>query len=547
MCGRNRGGVTTEADLWYLVGMSYRLRRSSTLPITLLLASLTGCPDDPMGDGTTGDDSTGSSTGAMTMTTAPTTMTTAMTSDGTGTGTESSSGPGPDSTATEGESSSSGGPVGPEIEVSIDMTAVATGDLFDVAETVDVGMVGTPVVVTIDNVGTADLAVNGVSITAGDDAHFTLDTAMLDAVVPAAGSTSFTVTFAPTNGGLKELTLSIDNDDADEAPFEVTVGAHTTPNTYRVLAPAASPSARYNAAMVDLGDGRLLMFGGRNQGGARLNATWVYDVEAGTWSALSPMTPPPIREAHAMAFDGVDTVILFGGNTANGGAGLQDTWAFDVVTEEWTMMAPPLLPSPRFAVSMVTVADGTMVLYGGRTSFGIHLGDTWAYDVAADTWTDLAPAGAPTPRSAYTMGFDGLGTITLFGGYDDDDIDPGIPIDQTWRYDVAGNSWSQAAPTTTPGPWFVQTGSHYADGSYIVHSGKLDTCCNDPDPGTWAYDPSLDDWADITPASEPTPRFNAALAYVQGHNKSIIFGGNLINIGSGGADDATIEYVGPRP
>ena len=58
---------------------------------------------------------------------------------------------------------------------------------------------------------------------------------------------------------------------------------------------------------------------------------------------------------------------------------------------------------------------------------------------------------------------------------------------------------------------------------------------------------SLDDWADITPASEPTPRFNAALAYVQGHNKSIIFGGNLINIGSGGADDATIEYVGPRP
>ena len=136
MCGRNRGGVTTEADLWYLVGMSYRLRRSSTLPITLLLASLTGCPDDPMGDGTTGDDSTGSSTGAMTMTTAPTTMTTAMTSDGTGTGTESSSGPGPDSTANEGESSSSGGPVGPEIEVSIDMTAVATGDLFDVAETV---------------------------------------------------------------------------------------------------------------------------------------------------------------------------------------------------------------------------------------------------------------------------------------------------------------------------------------------------------------------------------------------------------------------------
>jgi hypothetical protein len=145
------------------------------------------------------------------------------------------------------------------------------------------------------------------------------------------------------------------------------------------------------------------------------------------------------------------------------------------------------------------------------------------------------------------MAYDGVGTITVFGGYDDDNIDPGIPIDETWRYDVAGNAWTQASPTTTPGPWFVQTGAHYADGSFIVHSGKLDTCCNNPDAGTWAYDAAADDWADITPASEPTPRFAHAMAYIEGTNKSLVFGGNFVNIGTGGATDEMIEYVGPRP
>ena len=99
----------------------------------------------------------------------------------------------------------------------------------------------------------------------------------------------------------------------------------------------------------------------------------------------------------------------------------------------------------------------------------------------------------------------------------------------------------------TPGTWFGQTAAHCLDGSFTTNSGKEATCCNDPDPGTWAYDPSLDDWSDITPASEPTPRFDPAMAHIEGTNTSIILGGNLIDIGSGGANGDSIEHVGPRP
>ncbi len=133
------------------------------------------------------------------------------------------------------------------------------------------------------------------------------------------------------------------------------------------------------------------------------------------------------------------------------------------------------------------------------------------------------------------------------GGYDDDDITPGIPLDETWRYDVAGNMWTQGAPVMTPGPRFVLPGAHFADGTFIVFSGKLDSCCADPTAGTFAYDPAADDWADLAPPTEPTPRFNHSLAYVEGRNKAIIFGGNFINIGAGGAVDEIWEYVGMRP
>jgi len=145
------------------------------------------------------------------------------------------------------------------------------------------------------------------------------------------------------------------------------------------------------------------------------------------------------------------------------------------------------------------------------------------------------------------MGFDGVGAVTLFGGYDDDDLIPGIPLDETWSFDLGTDTWTQGAPVATPGNRFVLTGAHFADGSFIVYGGKLDSCCVDPVAGTFAYDPGADDWADLAPPSEPTPRFSHSMAYVEGTNKAIIFGGLTANIGPNSALAETWEYVGPRP
>jgi hypothetical protein len=64
----------------------------------------------------------------------------------------------------------------------------------------------------------------------------------------------------------------------------------------------------------------------------------------------------------------------------------------------------------------VTLTDA----HGGRES---ELGDTWAYDPVANTWTDVSPAGTtPDPRDCHFMVYEeALGKVIMFGGIDDID------------------------------------------------------------------------------------------------------------------------------
>lgn len=530
----------------------------------LFLATI-GCGDDTpadAGSSTGTDSSTGTGTptgttlppdGTSTSTTEDTTGdTTADTTAGTGpeaTGTTGSTGgssttDGSTSAGSSSEGSSSSGPgLEPEIEVEVDSIAIDTGDSHEFADTVDVGVSGAPVTVTIDNVGTGALNITGVSISAGDAGHFTLDAAGLDVVVDPGESTSFTVAFSPTNGGIKGATISIENDDADEAPFEIVFGAHTTEDTYRNLSPVVGPSARFNTALTDLEDGRVLLFGGRDAAGVRLDDTWVFDLETGVWTQLTPATSPSMRDAHRMVYAGNDTVILFGGNTQLGSGGTtqpqQETWSFDVVAEDWTLLAPATVPPARYQHAMVRVGAGSILVYGGQFASFNPLDDTWLYDAGTNTWTDLAPPASPPGRASSAIGFDGVDTVSLFGG-----SVPFTAVDETWNYSVAGNTWTLASPPASPGDRTNVRGAYHADGSFIFFSGKPSITL-DPIAGTFGYAPDTDTWTDL--AAGPTPRYSYASAYVAGANKSIMFGGNALNDGPSSALDETWEYVGPRP
>ena len=146
-----------------------------------------------------------------------------------------------------------------------------------------------------------------------------------------------------------------------------------------------------------------------------------------------------------------DRMIDFGG--VNSSAFLGDTWAYDPVANTWTQLHPSgLLPSVRWGQSMVyDTLSSQVIMFGGGMSYSSSqlLNDTWAYDPAANTWTKLNPAGPlPPARAGHEMTYDAAnGRVIVFGGARSWEIS-GI-FNDTWAYDPVANTWTDLSPSGT--------------------------------------------------------------------------------------------------
>ena len=171
----------------------------------------------------------------------------------------------------------------------------------------------------------------------------------------------------------------------------------------------------------------MLLFGGGTKaagikGDISLHEdTWAYDPATNTWTELEPSGPvPKARQGHAMIYDPASSrVILFGG--FDGQEILGDTWAYDPDTNTWTELYPAgEVPAARGMHCLAYDSRrGKVVLFGGMALDGIF-GDTWAFDPATDTWTELHTQGdAPMARATSAMVYDqAAGEVILFGGID---------------------------------------------------------------------------------------------------------------------------------
>lgn len=77
---------------------------------------------------------------------------------------------------------------------------------------------------TIQNTGTADLTISGISFTGANASDFSVTTPPAGTVT-AGSSTTFVVTFSPITNGVKFATLNIANNDPDELTYDFSVSA----------------------------------------------------------------------------------------------------------------------------------------------------------------------------------------------------------------------------------------------------------------------------------------------------------------------------------
>lgn len=510
---------------------------------------LCGCPDSPVGSGGDTDDDDGTSSSTDPTTGSPTSETTtgeasSTTEDPTvdpDTGSSgSSSGPGSSSTGGSEGSSSTGTPGGAEIEVTVNEGAVETSASLIAANTTPVGDSGDVFTFEVTNTGTDDLALGEIALTGAGADHFTLDDAGVAASVASGESTTFTVTFSPTNGGLKDVRVVIPNNDDDEDPFAVDLRASTTPNLWRNITPETGPAARYNMALAVLEPGTLLTFGGRDIEGASLGDTWTFDVATEVWTELTPDNSPAPRFSYGMDNAGDGLVVLAGGTSVagKGGVALSDTWHFDAGAMDWVMSANNGTPPVRHQ-SAVAGFDGGIFAYGGLDDTPAPAGGLFLYDAGTQTWVAIDVTD-PGDIMAAAAAFDGEGVVTLSGGFAF--AQPNVSA-AAFDFVLDDSTISQHADPAV-GPIYSHELVYLRPGFAVAFGGR--DAEQAPLDGTWSYEPSAGTWVDLAPTVSPSARFNFGMTAV-GENKAIMFGG-FVGQGQLGAPIFEVwEYVGPLP
>jgi N-acetylneuraminic acid mutarotase len=293
------------------------------------------------------------------------------------------------------------------------------------------------------------------------------------------------------------------------------------------------PPSRGNQAMVYAGTtGKVIMFGGEDLF-RYFKDIWSFDPATRTWTDLTPSgTLPTGRVGCALAYDpATNKVILFGGVAGDDyETYFNDTWSFDVASRTWTNLMPgDEVPSPRAGHCMeYDPATHKIVLFGGVGPVSAQ-NDTWAYDPATNTWTSLYPSGdVPPAREQASMVYDkAAGKMILFGGIGDGDVFD----DQTWAYDPVAVKWQNLHATGSPlGRAGHSMAYDEAEGTTILFGGMQISGADllvlyD----TWAYNSAANTWTNLKPAGDvPPPRGGHTMVYDLVSRKTILFGGAFL-------------------
>ena len=209
------------------------------------------------------------------------------------------------------------------------------------------------------------------------------------------------------------------------------------------LAAGGPPQAHAIRLVYDARADRFLAFGGDINARQYFDETWEYDLAHDAWSKRLPHVSPPGRSYYAVAYDAKESrLVMFGGNSASNVVG--DTWIYSYSANTWTRIATRVSPSPRNYSAMVyDPIRYRMLLFGGADDVEAPLGDTWAFDLRTNTWSQLHPSGAtPSARAWHAMAFDvESGKAVLYGG----GPDRGNFNTELWTFDAATDTWARIA------------------------------------------------------------------------------------------------------
>lgn len=276
-------------------------------------------------------------------------------------------------------------------------------------------------------------------------------------------------------------------------------------------------SGDYDSIVYDEGAGKVIVFLGfrYNLDGNHpffpidvVSETWAYDVSTNTWEKRNPgpIKPPKGLLGTRMTYDSESgVVILHGGLDVNSFRFSRDTWAYDYASNTWTNMQPAGAPSGRNYHGLTYDADADRVFSIGGTispnaATYVPTNDVFAYDFNENVWTQLDSGNAPVREYVSAEYIPSTGRVILFGGATYDVAsDPGlydpIPNGDTWEFDYFSNTWTLLKPRTSPSPriWHGMTAT--GKGLVLFSGGETRETPNDE---TWLFNGKSREWRQLS-------------------------------------------------
>jgi N-acetylneuraminic acid mutarotase len=273
--------------------------------------------------------------------------------------------------------------------------------------------------------------------------------------------------------------------------------------------------------VADTAGQKVYLQGGRS-GGSVLDDLWVYDVAANSWAQLAPGGGPAARFGHNGAFDNVNQrLLIFGGQA--GSTFYSDLWAYDMAANSWTQLAPNSAgPLDRYgAGGAFDPVSGSFYVSHGFTSNG-RFDDTWRYGVGGGGWSDASASGVrPEPRCLLRTVVDpARGRLLLFGGQSNS-----TPyLGDLWAFNLANRSWQQLnVPGPSPRNFYAMTLG--GDGDYLLlHGGNAGGSASSE---LWLFDLTQDLWTLLPAVGQAPPARNGHdMVWLAGQNTALLFGGD---------------------
>jgi N-acetylneuraminic acid mutarotase len=232
-------------------------------------------------------------------------------------------------------------------------------------------------------------------------------------------------------------------------------------------------------------------------------------------------------------------MVFFGGNEAvpvncapGATAFVGETWSYERDCDNFRRIETDEAPRKRgrYAIGLDS-SSGRMLLHGGRFRAGTSgdytiFGDTWAFDMATDTWTKISGQGL-TDRSNHAGAVIG-DTWFVFGGNSASSGASFVPLDDTWAFDLATDSWTEIDTTAAPPSRLYHAAASDGDRLFVYGGGDEGAFLGSFFRDLWAFDPADGSWTELHDGSgnAPAARIWANLEFDKAGSRLILFGGH---------------------